>query len=156
MFEYAFHNQLNTFPLLRNKQFCWATRDSFNIDVAHVNFLALKVVMIDFHHTSAISITWTITTCFSYLCLACKFFKFNANLWVRDKGLTKNLQKLSSGVCLSYSARCFTSVLTRGKSAAIMVNLTYVRRPVGRQGMPEKFSFAVTCFYSLEKWRSLP
>ena len=34
---------------------------------------------------------------------------------------------------------------------AIMVNLTYVRRPVGRQGMSEKFSFAVTCFYSLEK-----
>ena len=36
---------------IRNKQFCWATLGSF-------------------HHTSEISITWTIKTCFSYLCFA--------------------------------------------------------------------------------------
>ena len=38
-------------------------------------------------------------------------------------------------MCLSYSTRCFTSVLTRGKSAAIMVNLIYVGLLVGRQRM---------------------
>ena len=32
-----------------------------------------------------------------------------------------------------------------------MVNLTYVRPLVGRQGILKKFSFAVTCFYSLGK-----
>ena len=32
-----------------------------------------------------------------------------------------------------------------------MVNLTYVVLLVGWQGMLRKFSFAVTCFYSLEK-----
>ena len=37
-FEYTAHSQLNTFSLLRNKQFCWAT-DSFNIDVAHAYFV---------------------------------------------------------------------------------------------------------------------
>ena len=152
MFECAVHGQLNTFPLLRNKKFCWATLGSFNIHVAHILCSALKVVAIDFHHTPAISITWTIKTCFSYLCFAlwsyaCKLIKFNANLWVRDKGLIKNLQTISLGVCLSYSARCFTSVLTQGDSAAIMVNLTYV-------GL--RFSFSVTCFYSLEKWKRLP
>ena len=31
-----------------------------------------------------------------------------------------------------------------------MVNLTCVGLRVGRQGMFKKFSFAVTCFYSLE------
>ena len=34
-------------------------------------------------------------------------------------------------------------VLTRGKSAAIMVNLTYVVLLGGRRGMLKKFSFAV-------------
>ena len=38
-------------------------------------------------------------------------------------------------MCLSYSTRCFTSVLTRGKSAANMVNLIYVGLLVGRQRM---------------------
>ena len=33
---------------------------------------------------------------------------------------------ISLDVCLSFSARCFTSVLTRAKSVAIMVNLIYV------------------------------
>ena len=75
---------------------------------------------------------------------------------MQDKGLTKNLQTISSRyVCLSYSARCFTSVLTRGKFAAIMVNLTYVGLLLGWKGMLRKFSFVATCFYSLEKWLSL-
>ena len=50
-----------------------------------------------------------------------------------------------------YSAHSFSPVLCRGKSAAVMVNLTYVVLLVGWQGMLRKFSFAVTCFYSLEK-----
>ena len=36
-----------------------------------------------------------------------------------------------------------------------MVNLIYVGPLLGWQEMLRKFSFAVTCFYSLEKWRSL-
>ena len=36
-----------------------------------------------------------------------------------------------------------------------MVNLTYVGLLVGGQGMLQKYIFTVTCFYSLEKWRSL-
>ena len=41
-------------------------------------------------------------------------------------------------------------VSTRGKSAAIMVNLTNVGLLVFRRRMLKKFSFAVTCFHSLE------
>ena len=55
MFEYAVHSQQNAFPMLRNKQFCSATLGSFNIHVAHVILcLALKELVIDFHHTLAI------------------------------------------------------------------------------------------------------
>ena len=45
---------------------------------------------------------------------------------MRDKNVIKNLRRIFPGVCLSYSARCFTSVLTWDKSLGIMVNLTYV------------------------------
>ena len=52
MFECAVHSQQNAFPMLRNKQFCSATLGSFNIHVAHVILcLALKELVIDFHHT---------------------------------------------------------------------------------------------------------
>ena len=39
VFERVVHSQLNTFLLLRSKQFCWATLSSFNINVAHVYFV---------------------------------------------------------------------------------------------------------------------
>ena len=54
-----------------------------------------------------------------------------------------NFQTISLDLCLPHFARCFTSVLTRGRSAAIMVNLTYVVLLGGRRGMLKKFSFAV-------------
>ena len=92
---------------IRNKEFCWATLGSFNIHVCScILCSALKVVATDVHHTLAISITWTIKTCFLYLCF----------VWSWNGALYQKLQDVQHFALVLHN-QVNTAVINGTKSA---------------------------------------